>query len=198
MDSTNLKQCWQCGELKSFASFKKHGATRDGYDRRCQDCAGCPIRWSGIKRSMLQCAICRTLKPIEEYADDGRLRGGLVPYCRECKKRERAMRYEADRDRAKDEARLRRYGLSGDEYRTLAARQDNRCAICGTRASENRRGRGTRGALTVDHDHETGLIRGLLCSPCNTGIGGLRHNQDLLRQAIAYLADPPALTSEQC
>ncbi len=49
----------------------------------------------------------------------------------------------------------------------------------------------TREATAWDHDHDTGLIRGRLCSPCNTGIGGLNDDPELLRRAIEYLERPP-------
>ncbi len=60
--------------------------------------------------------------------------------------------------------------------------QDGKCAICGTAEPG---GRGKR--LHVDHCHETGLVRGLLCYACNTGLGLFRHNSQSLEQAQAYL-----------
>ena len=79
----------------------------------------------------------------------------------------------------RDLFRQRLYGLSTEAYQEMLASQGGVCALCG----------GTPGAraLGVDHDHATGRIRGLLCSPCNTGIGNLRDDPDLLRKAIAYL-----------
>jgi hypothetical protein len=73
----------------------------------------------------------------------------------------------------------RRYGLTIDQYRVLLDRQGGKCAICG--GNENGR------RFAVDHCHDTGRIRGLLCMKCNTGIGKLRDSVDLLRKAIAYL-----------
>lgn len=75
--------------------------------------------------------------------------------------------------------RERLYGLSRDEYNELLTDQNGACAICG-RLSEDR-------ALAVDHDHASGSIRGLLCAPCNTGLGVFRDDQLLLQRAIAYL-----------
>ena len=63
-----------------------------------------------------------------------------------------------------------------------AEEQDWRCEICGI----EKRGVGTE-ALYVDHDHETGEVRGLLCMPCNTAIGHFDDNRELLVKATDYL-----------
>lgn len=63
----------------------------------------------------------------------------------------------------------------------MLARQCERCAICNRHQSE------FKIALAVDHDHETGRVRGLLCKPCNIAIGLLGENQSHLMNAAAYL-----------
>lgn len=72
--------------------------------------------------------------------------------------------------------RLKRYGLTEEEYRTLIFMHDGRCAIC--RADEE---------LCVDHDHDSGKVRGLLCQACNKGLGLLKDDQMLLLAAKMYL-----------
>lgn len=75
-------------------------------------------------------------------------------------------------------SRLRvKYGLSIQEYEQMVADQDGRCLIC--RSQPDR--------LVVDHDHQTGRVRGLLCSPCNLALGCLRDNADAARAAAQYL-----------
>ncbi len=69
--------------------------------------------------------------------------------------------------------------LPGGLYERLLAAQNGGCAICGKEANGNR--------LSVDHDHGTGRVRGLLCQQCNTGLGGFRDDPALLERAIAYL-----------
>jgi len=69
-----------------------------------------------------------------------------------------------------------RYGMTPEQYDTLYAEQGGACAIC----REQKR-------LVVDHDHETGAVRGLLCDLCNTGIGKLRDSAERLRAAAVYL-----------
>ena len=76
----------------------------------------------------------------------------------------------------------RRYGLTRSQYETLLYLQGGRCAICrrGPEGSGKKR-------LTVDHDHETGEVRGLLCNHCNAAIGNLRDDPLVVRAAAAYL-----------
>ena len=63
-------------------------------------------------------------------------------------------------------------------WHALVVAQGGRCAICNDQLA---------GRICVDHDHSTGAVRGLLCSPCNTGIGHLRDNADIVESAAAYL-----------
>lgn len=78
-------------------------------------------------------------------------------------------------------------GLTVDEYLAKIAEQNNLCAICGE--PERRPDKASRKikALAVDHDHETGQIRGLLCSACNTGLGLFQDDPELLAKAADYL-----------
>lgn len=80
---------------------------------------------------------------------------------------------------------LRSYGLSLEEYEDLLRSQDHRCGICGS--PDPRRKNGETGNWCVDHDHRTGRVRGLLCHPCNRGIGALGDNIQILKAAVAYL-----------
>ncbi len=74
-----------------------------------------------------------------------------------------------------------KYGLEWDRYIEMLDEQGNRCAICGRHREEFNK------ELVVDHDHETGKVRGLLCYGCNNGIGTLQDDPDILRKAIEYL-----------
>lgn len=72
------------------------------------------------------------------------------------------------------------YGLEPTEYDSMLAKQNGLCAICNNECSSGKR-------LAVDHDHNTGIVRGLLCSNCNTSLGGFKDSIDLLKSAIKYL-----------
>lgn len=76
------------------------------------------------------------------------------------------------------------YGLTPGQFRTLFFRQGQRCAICGTAKPP---GNGFKAQWNVDHDHATGRVRGILCSPCNTGMGLLKDDPALLRRAADYV-----------
>lgn len=71
----------------------------------------------------------------------------------------------------------RQYGITQAEYDAMADAQDGKCAICGVE----------KPMLHVDHDHKTQLVRGLLCGPCNRGIGLFWDNPKLLSAAARYL-----------
>ena len=75
-----------------------------------------------------------------------------------------------------------RYGMSKSEYESLYMSQGGKCAICGKKEID-----AIWGTLTVDHDHKTKTIRGLLCSNCNMGIGQFNDDIDIMASAISYL-----------
>lgn len=79
------------------------------------------------------------------------------------------------------EYNLSRYGITSAEYDAILAAQGHRCACCGTTA--NRDGK----RLFVDHDHETGAIRGIICRNCNRGISALGDGIEGVRRALDYL-----------
>jgi hypothetical protein len=118
---------------------------------------------------MMRCRTCRKDKPSTSYSHS--------PDCNACRASDPATaeaRQSATRAR-----RLRQYGFTVEEYEDLLASQQGVCAICG----------GPPGArsLHVDHDHQTGENRGLLCHNCNIGLGNFRDDPDLLLAAAAYL-----------
>lgn len=79
------------------------------------------------------------------------------------------------------------YGLTVAEYNAMLLDQGGVCAVCG-KDEPNEHGRtGKKFRLSVDHCHETGSIRGLLCQRCNRAIGLLGDDPTLMRKAISYL-----------
>ncbi len=81
--------------------------------------------------------------------------------------------------------RHKKYGITKQEYDKLLEQQNGACAICGN--PETKTHKGVKLDLCVDHDHETGEIRGLLCKACNTALGLFRDNIENLSNAIDYL-----------
>lgn len=81
------------------------------------------------------------------------------------------------------EFKLKKYGINESEYNNLLKKQNSVCAIC----LKEEFGKITK--LSIDHDHETGKVRGLLCRRCNTGIGMFMDNPYLLEKAVKYLLE---------
>lgn len=114
-------------------------------------------------------------------------------YCIECERSygaERQRKHMATWDETRREKHrkmnrsvcLRRYhGITLDDFEAMERDQEGRCAIC-----KKPRQKGDRN-LNVDHDHSTMRIRGLLCDPCNRGIGLLKESEEIMKSAIEYL-----------
>lgn len=66
----------------------------------------------------------------------------------------------------------------------MAAEQENRCAVCEQPETK----RGARGTLSIDHDHVTGHVRGLLCAKCNMAVGLLQDSAELAERVMLYLS----------
>lgn len=82
------------------------------------------------------------------------------------------------RNKAAHKRTVKQYGLTPETYSQMAKAQGGVCAICGRHQRKQR--------LSVDHDHETQRVRGLLCSACNRALGRFEWNVDVLRRLIAY------------
>lgn len=74
---------------------------------------------------------------------------------------------------------LKKFSITEEDYQKMFDKQMGLCAICHKPESEIK--------LAVDHDHDTGKVRGLLCKRCNMGIGLLGDNPDTLTNAVLYL-----------
>lgn len=88
--------------------------------------------------------------------------------------------YSNNKDTHRNTVLLSTYGISLEEYNQILSKQGNACAICKLRCSTGRN-------LCVDHDHSSGVVRGLLCLNCNRGIGNMRDDPTLLTRAANYI-----------
>lgn len=75
----------------------------------------------------------------------------------------------------------RNYNITIEEYNRLFSEQEGKCAICGKHQNDLKK------KLSVDHNHETGNIRGLLCINCNLSLGHAKEDIDILLKMIDYL-----------
>ena len=117
-----------------------------------------------------ECGVCKLVKPLDDMERNASLKHGYGYRCRPCASEETRRQ------------RMKKYGISVEEYDALLARQNGTCAIC---KGPQHNGRQKR--MHVDHCHETGLVRGLLCSRCNRGIGFFGHRADWMASAAGYL-----------
>ena len=83
---------------------------------------------------------------------------------------------EERRRRSRRTMRKYRYGITDEDFQRLFDSQNGACAVCLTAT-----------ALVVDHDHDTGAVRGLLCTPCNHALGKMKDSIPSLERAAAYL-----------
>jgi hypothetical protein len=77
------------------------------------------------------------------------------------------------------------YGITGVDYNAKLVAQDCKCVICGK--EHDITVKNNKGILVVDHDHETEVVRDLLCHSCNMGLGKFSDNPQLLDKAAEYL-----------
>ena len=129
---------------------------------------------------MRLCIKCKTEKADADYY--GNPRSGIMNTCKECVKSYQLSRHHRLRDdpeykqKVAARARKHRYGLSESEYETMLESQNGACEICGS----NRK-------LHVDHDHETGVVRSLLCPRCNQFVGYIETSEPyVLRKTLEY------------
>lgn len=147
-----------------------------------------------------RCSGCKETLPRETFGPSKGTFDGLYAYCRACnaKRHDKWRRQNLGYVNAKQREWHRKnpdkgasyelkqnYGISLDTYNAMLAEQSVRCAIC--KRSEP----GGRGRFHVDHCHDTGTIRGLLCHACNLGIGQLKHSAEILKEAIKYITRTP-------
>ena len=161
-----MKRCKKCGQVKPIDEFYRANGTRDGHRGSCRTCEQAQRReWYLAHRDE---AIARAKAWQQENSERHLANQRARRQRPEVKARERAGHLR------------RKYGISAEEYQRLFEAQGGRCAIC-------RRAPNPTISLHVDHDHETGAVRGLLCVRCNNGIALFDEDHEVLREIAAYL-----------
>jgi len=125
---------------------------------------------------MKRCPDCGETKPPEDFPRNKNSKDGRHTYCKPChnaRGRETIQRLHGN---SRHYHLRRRYGIGADEFDELVRQQGGVCAICGRPDPEH-----------VDHSHDTGAVRGILCFNCNGGLGQFRDSVDALLAAAAYL-----------
>jgi Recombination endonuclease VII len=144
------------------------------------------------------CHKCDQILCIQGYNRNRSRKSGRQDECRECEhkylKRYRQTHGVANRQKFHEKhpqytfmlnlrKNMGRYGLTADDYFRISKDQNDLCAICKRPTPHHK----IHTRLSVDHDHATGKVRGLLCHKCNTMLGAAEDNIDSLHSAIAYL-----------
>ena len=184
---TEERQCQHCGATFTVASpasrkvLCSSRCTQAAYHER-QRAAREPL-------AVRVCEVCgEEFTPKKAWAEDDPLKRGR--FCsRKCK--EKARISAGGSSLSTRRWRLQSlYGLTIERYGEILEEQGGGCAICGTTDPVGRRATRTDEQIYfhVDHDHETGLVRGLLCMECNTGLGKFRDEPERLLNALRYLA----------
>ncbi len=141
---------------------------------------------AGATQTFKRCRLCDAAKPTTEFHRHHATRDRLRHECRTCRSKQlTAYRSQGPAFREPPENKrshhLRRnYGITVGDYEAKLRSQGGGCAICGSLCTSGRR-------LAVDHDHTTGVLRGLLCMHHNQGLGKFQDNPELLDRAAAYL-----------
>lgn len=175
------KICAKCKNRFYLTDFYKHSGYKDGYNSICKTCvlqydkaraAKCIKKTSGNKK----CSSCNIEKDVSEFTVRLRSSDGLRNRCKECDNQAKKI-YVKKNPNQRFLARLRqKYGLNPNEYQEMLEKQDYKCKICNKVKK-----------LVIDHCHESGKIRSLLCPQCNTGIGMFFESEQFLLNAIDYL-----------
>ena len=133
---------------------------------------------------------CKTCRGLYSKAYLAKHKDRLKVYHKKWDAVNKERRYEVSR-----RSRLKyTYGITDADFEAMKEDQEDRCAICNKAQQSiraNRFARKTTMNLDVDHDHITGIVRGLLCRKCNAGLGMFQESPELLFKAYSYLTTGP-------
>lgn len=174
---SDLKICAGCGQEKALSEYYRREGYRNGIVARCKDCYR---EWhrkrytpkNGATDDPRACSNCGVI-----YTP--RQRKASIYCSRQC-----GEAHRRESGQVRDGHLRRKFGITQADYDGMLAAQGGGCAICGKRAEDQTRF--TR-YLHVDHSHDTGRVRGLLCDQHNLLLGRFNDDPALLRRAADYL-----------
>ena len=164
-----------------------------------------------ILRKCRKCpTTANTLEELEYFVKDSSKLYGRSTICKICDGERKHKNYYENHEESKKrhreysdtpQSRNRRteyylnklYGITLADYDNMLEEQEGMCGICKT---ETPGGSGSR--FHVDHNHDTGEVRGLLCANCNLGLGKFKDSKDFLTKAIEYLDTNGSYEKGQC
>lgn len=128
------------------------------------------------------CTRCQNKFPLVAFSPHPNSEFGVRPECKLCRaeyERSRKLR-PGVKEGLKNSALKHMYGITAEEWESCFEFQNRSCAICKSTKPNGK-------YWATDHNHKTGVFRGILCVRCNTGIGLLMESQENLRAAVKYL-----------
>lgn len=144
---------------------------------------------------MIQCTKCKEFKLVECFAKDSKKVNDLTSQCKQCRNIARKQHYYANHKQeiqrrvvyrknniekvkaSNRNTKLKKaYGITQEQFLEMSSKQDNKCACCGQETK-----------LVVDHCHTTKRIRELLCGNCNTALGLLNENLNIVQNLETYI-----------
>lgn len=132
---------------------------------------------------MIKCSKCKVKKSKKDFCKGSGKRqkkNGLGSWCKQCRTKA-SIKWQQKNPRKHKASVLKwKFGLTLEQYESILRKQKGVCAICKLQNSNGRQ-------LAVDHNHETGAIRGLLCGKCNQSLGLFQNSIDNLKVAAKYL-----------
>lgn len=169
IDGVARKRCSRCRQSKPTSEFWAKKRNKDGLSSWCSACSAAHYRSARQAKVYpapvpfvpRACSTCGVVKDREDYWPVQGCRDGYQLQCKRCKHI------------------WCKYKITSVEYNQMVERQSNLCLVC----------EGVMDPPHIDHSHETGKVRGLLCGPCNRGIGHLHDSPKLLRAAAKYLEE---------
>jgi len=163
--------CCICGKEREFKSKSFFYKVRK-YNKPCRSCSN-SLQAGGkgnlYHKDSKTCTACSAIKALSEFFSYKK--GYYHSCCKKCSK-VKSQKYH------KNVYRFAKYGLKKEDYHIMLINQNNKCAICKSELNNE---------VTIDHCHESGKVRGILCGKCNKGLGNFRDNVEFLTNAINYL-----------
>lgn len=135
--------------------------------------------------SKKKCSNCELELPLSKFVRRKFNSGnwGYTSWCKPC--RNKKSKEDWKDGKIRDSVYKRKFGISLKDYDDMLKKQDGKCAICKTKDPEGHGKKYKR--FSIDHNHETGDVRGLLCVNCNLALGGFKDSIKNLLNAIEYL-----------
>ena len=125
----------------------------------------------------MKCKRCNEERTIDQFYKNNK------STCKECLKEKTREYKRSNVGYHRKSMLMKTYGLTLEDFDRMLKEQDYGCAICGSKSS------GDSHSFRVDHNHETGEVRGLLCNPCNLTLGNAKECSKRLRSCAEYLEE---------